>query len=60
MAENPGNAHWTFKVWKMNERVQASLPDSLRTAPRYYYRRPVAPARPQPIAPLPSRAPSAD
>ncbi|MBF9140334.1 tetratricopeptide repeat protein [Hymenobacter properus] len=60
VAENPGNAHWTFKVWKTNERVQASLPDSLRTTPRYYYRRPVAPARPQPIAPLPARAPSAD
>lgn len=59
VAENPGNAHWTFKVWKTNERVQASLPDSLRTAPRYYYRRPAVPARPQPIAPLPSLKPSA-
>jgi tetratricopeptide (TPR) repeat protein len=58
VTENPGNAHWTFKVWKTNERVQASLPDSLRTAPRYYYRRPATPARPQPIAPLPPLKPS--
>lgn len=59
VAENPGNPHWTFKVWKTNERVQASLPDSLRTIPRYYYRRPAVPARPQPISPLPLRAPTA-
>jgi tetratricopeptide (TPR) repeat protein len=52
--ENPGNQHWTYKVWKTNDLVQASLPDSLRTAPRTYYRRPApAPAaRPQPVAPL--------
>ena len=53
VAENPGNAHWTFKVWKTNEQVQASLPDSLRPAPRYYRR----PARPQPVSPLPPRQP---
>ncbi len=53
VAENPGNPHWTFKAWKTNERVQASLPDSLRPAPRYYYRRPAA-VRPLPIAPLPA------
>ena len=55
VAENPGNAHWTFKVWKTNEQVQASLPDSLRTAPRYYYRRPAA-TRPQ-FAPVEALAP---
>ncbi|MBF9220290.1 tetratricopeptide repeat protein [Hymenobacter ruricola] len=54
VAENPGNAHWTFKVWKTNEQVQALLPDSLRTAPRYYYRRPAA--RPQ-LAPVEALAP---
>ncbi|WP_046242501.1 tetratricopeptide repeat protein [Hymenobacter terrenus] len=59
VAENPGNTHWTFKVWKTNERVQALLPDSLRTAPRYYYRRPAAPVRPQPITPLPALRPKA-
>jgi len=59
VAENPGNAHWTFKVWKLNERVQALLPDSLRPAPRYYYRRPAVPARPLPISPLPLLKPSA-
>ena len=54
VAENPGNSHWTFKVWKIGERVQDLLPDSLRTTPRYYYRRPTMPARPRPeaIAPL--------
>ncbi|GAB3846400.1 hypothetical protein GCM10028822_06420 [Hymenobacter terrigena] len=52
VAENPGNPHWTFKVWKMNGAVQASLPDSLRTTPRYYYRRPVARPRIEPIAPV--------
>jgi tetratricopeptide (TPR) repeat protein len=52
--ENPANQHWTYKVWKTNELVQASLPDSLRTTPRVYYHRPVAspPTRPQPVAPL--------
>lgn len=55
VAENPGNAHWTFKVWKINERVQALLPDSLRPAPRYYYRRPVVPALPRPVERLAPR-----
>ncbi len=58
VAENPGNQHWTFKAWKIGERVQALLPDSLRTAPRAYYRRP-APVRLLPISPLPARTPSA-
>lgn len=53
VVENPGNAHWTYKVWKTNGLVQAALPDSLRTGPRYYYRRPVAPrSRVEPIAPV--------
>ncbi|MFC6223307.1 tetratricopeptide repeat protein [Hymenobacter artigasi] len=52
VAENPGNPHWTFKVWKTNGMVQATLPDSLRTAPRYFYRRPVARPRIEPIAPV--------
>jgi tetratricopeptide (TPR) repeat protein len=55
VAENPGNQHWTYKVWKTNDLVQASLPDSLRTGPRTYYRRPAAPSpvvRPQPVEPL--------
>ncbi len=43
VAENPGNHHWTYKVWKTGEIVQAMLPDSLRTTPRTYYYRPVAP-----------------
>ncbi|MGI4763194.1 MAG: tetratricopeptide repeat protein [Janthinobacterium lividum] len=54
VAENPANQHWTYKVWKTNDLVQAALPDSLRTAPHSYYRRP-APApvvRPRPEAPL--------
>ena len=59
VAENPGNQHWTFKVWKVGERVRLLLPDSLRPAPAYYYRRPVAPRRrPPPIEalqPLPLR-----
>jgi Tfp pilus assembly protein PilF len=59
VAENPGNTHWTFKVWKTNERVQALYPDSLRTSPRLYYRRPAAPARPEPISPISSLKPSA-
>ena len=58
VAENPANQHWTYKVWKINDLVQAALPDSLRTAPRSYYRRP-APVRSWPIAPLPSLAPRA-
>ena len=60
VAENPGNAHWTFKVWKTNERVQALLPDSLRTTPRSYYHRPAAPVRPQPIEALPLRRPGTE
>ena len=56
-AENPGNSHWTFKLWKLNERVQALLPDSLRPAPRYYRPRP-APGRPLPISPLPLLRPN--
>ena len=59
VAENPGNAHWTFKAWKINERVQAFLPDSLRTTPRYQRLRPAAPRRLAPINPLPIRKPSA-
>ena len=58
VAENPGNVHWTFKVWKVGGKVQVLLPDSLRPAPRSYYRRP-APVRSLPIAPLPSLAPRA-
>ncbi|WP_310397213.1 tetratricopeptide repeat protein [Hymenobacter sp.] len=58
VVENPGNQHWTFKVWKTNERLQALLPDSLRTTPRYY-RRPPAPLQPLPISPLPLLRPSA-
>ncbi len=51
--ENPGNQHWTFKVWKTGEQVRLLLPDSLRP-PRMYYPRPaVAPVvRPRPIEPL--------
>jgi tetratricopeptide (TPR) repeat protein len=48
VAENPGNQHWTYKVWKTGEAVRALLPDSLRPAPVYYRRsalpRSVAPA----------------
>lgn len=50
VAENPGNQHWTFKAWKLGDRVLALLPDSLRPAPRFYRRS--APVRPVPIAPL--------
>ncbi len=39
VTENPGNQHWTFKVWKVGEQMQSLLPDSLRTQPRYYYRK---------------------
>ena len=56
VAENPGNAHWTFKVWKTNDQVQALLPDSLRPAPRGYFRRPPAPARVRPIEALRPRS----
>ncbi|OGX85208.1 hypothetical protein BEN47_02470 [Hymenobacter lapidarius] len=58
VAENPGNQHWTYKVWKTADRVQAQLPDSLRTSPRYY-RRPAAPTRLLPISPLPPLRPEA-
>ena len=50
VAENPGNQHWTYKVWKTGELVRASLPDSLRP-PTTYYRRPAA------VTPLPLAAP---
>lgn len=61
VAENPGNQHWTFKVWKVGEKVRLLLPDSLRPAPRYYYRRPVVPAtRPAPVAPLAPLRPGAN
>jgi tetratricopeptide (TPR) repeat protein len=54
--ENPGNTHWTYKVWTVGQKVQATLPDSLRTSPRYYYPRPVAPQhRPTAEAPLAPR-----
>lgn len=39
VAENPGNQHWTYKVWKLGEQVRLLLPDSLRPALRSYYRR---------------------
>ncbi|MGI4831908.1 MAG: tetratricopeptide repeat protein [Janthinobacterium lividum] len=53
--ENPGNTHWTYKVWTIGQKVQAALPDSLRTGPRYYPR-PLAPRpRPAAAAPLPPR-----
>ncbi|MBD2768339.1 tetratricopeptide repeat protein [Hymenobacter sp. BT664] len=53
VAENPGNTHWTFKVWKTSELVQAQLPDSLRTTPRYYYRQPWTPPKRKPALPAP-------
>ncbi|GAC1379565.1 MAG: hypothetical protein NVS3B25_06290 [Hymenobacter sp.] len=59
VAENPGNPHWTFKAWKLAERLNQQLPDSLRSAPRDYYRHPTAPVRPLPIQPLPLLKPSA-
>jgi tetratricopeptide (TPR) repeat protein len=47
VVENPGNQHWTYKVWKTGGAVQDMLPDSLRTMPRAYYRRSAPePARP--------------
>jgi tetratricopeptide (TPR) repeat protein len=48
VAENPGNQHWTYKVWKTGEAVRALMPDSLRTAP-VYYRRTVAPRPAMPV-----------
>jgi tetratricopeptide (TPR) repeat protein len=44
VAENPGNQHWTYKVWKTGELVRAALPDSLRPATSYYRRAAAAPA----------------
>jgi tetratricopeptide (TPR) repeat protein len=60
VAENPGNQHWTYKVWKTGGAVQDMLPDSLRTVPRSYYRRSIpAPARsPEAVQALPLRPPS--
>ncbi len=58
--ENPGNQHWTYKVWKVAEVVRASLPDSLRPPVRYYPRPAVpnsSPARPQAVDLLPSLPP---
>ena len=49
VVENPGNQHWTFKAWKLGDRSQALLPDSLRPIPHTYYRRLV---RLLPVAPL--------
>ena len=59
VAENPGNQHWTYKVWKIGERLQSQMPDSLRRSHRYYYRRPPAPVRALPTSPLPSIRPIA-
>ena len=59
VAENPGNQHWTYKVWKIGERLQSQMPDSLRRSHRYYYRRPPAPVRALPTSPLPSLRPIA-
>ncbi|MCB2376942.1 tetratricopeptide repeat protein [Hymenobacter sp. BT635] len=44
VAENPGNRHWTYKVWKAGEKARQLRADTL------YRRRPVAP-----IAPMPQR-----
>jgi tetratricopeptide (TPR) repeat protein len=52
VSENPGNQHWTYKVWKVGEQVRLLLPDSLRPAPRYYRRPAQLRPRPAPIAPL--------
>lgn len=50
LAENPGNAHWTYKVWKVGNRARLLLPDSLRPAPLYYPGPPWA--RPPAVVPL--------
>ncbi|WP_082773791.1 tetratricopeptide repeat protein [Hymenobacter sp. PAMC 26628] len=50
VAENPGNTHWTYKVWKVGNRARLLLPDSLRLAPLYYPGPPRA--RPSAVAPL--------
>lgn len=52
VAENPGNPHWTFKVWKVGSRARLLLPDSLRPAPLYYPAPLRSRPRPQAIAPL--------
>ena len=57
VAENPGNQHWTFKTWKVGEKVRLRLPDSLRPAPAYYPRSPGAVRRPAPIEPLQAAQP---
>ena len=49
VAENPGNAHWTFKAWKIGD---ATLPDSLRRRSRPALRRPVRPTDLEPLAPV--------
>jgi tetratricopeptide (TPR) repeat protein len=49
VAENPGNQHWTYKVWKTGELVRAALPDSLRPSTSYYRR--AAPPAVAPAAP---------
>lgn len=49
VAENPGNAHWTFKAWKVGE---ATLPDSLRRSTRPALRRPARPTDLEPLAPV--------
>jgi tetratricopeptide (TPR) repeat protein len=49
VAENPGNQHWTYKVWKTGELVRAALPDSLRPSTSYYRR--AAPSAVAPVAP---------
>ena len=50
VAENPGNAHWTYKAWKVSNRARLLLPDSLRPAPLYYPGPPRA--RPSAVVPL--------
>jgi tetratricopeptide (TPR) repeat protein len=66
VAENPGNQHWTFKVWKVGDRVRLlypasdTLPDGSRLPPRRFYAPPVL-RRPAPIAPLsPNSVPAMD
>ena len=49
VVENPGNPHWTFKTWKLNE---ATLPDSLRRSKRPLLRRPRAAAGLEPLVPM--------
>ncbi|MDQ2769100.1 MAG: tetratricopeptide repeat protein [Bacteroidota bacterium] len=49
VAENPGNPHWTFKTWKLND---ATLPDSLRRSSRPLLRRPARNLGLEPLAPV--------